>query len=142
MDASGSQPGTVLANMVHQATIDALAAGRVYERGATYLREGRVGPIRRRGRRLAAEVRGSAIYHVELWAKGTSLAYACTCPWAQEGFCKHCVAVALAWLAARPSPSDPHDDFDRDAFLDEVVARASADPVLRASLLERLARLS
>lgn len=149
----------VLANMVHQATIDALAGGRFYERGLAYLREGRVGPVHRRGRRLSAVVRGSDDYRVELWANGASLAFACNCPSAADGaFCKHCVAVALAWLARSAvgsstqevnvstatmdtTPTDIAAVDESVAFVNEVVARARRDPAVRAALIDRLAQL-
>lgn len=149
----------VLANMVHQATIDALAGGRFYERGVAYLREGRVGPVHRRGRRLSAVVRGGDDYRVELWANGASLAFACNCPSAADGaFCKHCVAVALAWLARSTAgsndqevivgaathgtaPTDTATVDERVAFVNEVVARARRDPAVRAALVDRLGQL-
>ena len=91
------------AHVLHQEAVRALADSRSYERGRHYFDDGRVAPPRRVGSRIEARVRGSTDYDVSIWVKGDGLAYTCTCPHCAEGaFCKHCVAVALAWLARHP----------------------------------------
>lgn len=49
---------------------------------------------------MSANVRGSLPYRVELWAEDEEMGYSCTCPFYRdtEAFCKHCVAVGLAFL--------------------------------------------
>jgi uncharacterized Zn finger protein len=90
------------AHVLHADVVRALADSRSYQRGLDYHREGRVSAPIRSGSRIEARVYGGASYAIALWVKGDGLAYSCTCPHAAEGaFCKHCVAVAVAWLEAR-----------------------------------------
>jgi uncharacterized Zn finger protein len=92
---------TPFAHVLHAEVVRALADSRSYERGLDYHRQGRVSAPVRSGSRIEARVSGGAPYAVALWVKGDGLAYSCTCPHALEGaFCKHCVAVAVAWLEA------------------------------------------
>jgi uncharacterized Zn finger protein len=72
------------------------------ERGADYTARGRVHGLAHDGDVVVAEVAGGRRYRVRLWAEDDQLAHACTCPVGEDGrFCKHCVAVGLAWIAAR-----------------------------------------
>ena len=89
------------AHVLHRASVLRLAGSPIFERGQRYFREGRVETIARDGARLIARVRGTERYDVALWVRGDALAYSCTCPFAAETFCKHCVATALAWLDQR-----------------------------------------
>ena len=51
---------------------------------------------------------GTVLYAVSIWVKGDGLGYTCSCPAGSEGdFCKHCVAVAVAWLEPRPTEPGP-----------------------------------
>lgn len=51
---------------------------------------------------------GQRTYIVELAAIGKSLEFDCTCPMGEQGdFCKHCVAVAIAFLTPPPKTSSP-----------------------------------
>lgn len=78
------------------------AGPAVFQRGESYFREGVVMRLRDEGDKVAARVRGTETYDTELWTEGDELEYYCTCPHAEEGnFCKHCVAVGLAFLAER-----------------------------------------
>lgn len=52
--------------------------------------------------KVSARVEGSDTYQVELWDDDGDLDYECSCPQGDDGnFCKHCVAVGLAWLAGK-----------------------------------------
>ena len=97
------------------------AAGPMgFERGLNYrdcVEELEIGPDE-----VDAIVVGSFEYDVTLSRERGVLAGRCSCPWGQEGnFCKHCVAVGLAVLAAwaavgpgaAPGPARP----DLDAWL-------------------------
>ena len=57
-----------------------LASPLVIERGAAYLRDGRVEPEESSGDRFKARVRGTMPYTVELWVEGGELGWSCTCP--------------------------------------------------------------
>lgn len=101
-----------------------LAGGRSFERGEEYAAAGAVGSLQWDESSIRAGVQGAERYRVRLELAGGSLAGSCTCPVGHDGlFCKHCVAVGLAWLARSP---------DR--------AEAAAAPT-RSELQERLAAL-
>ncbi|WP_374086237.1 SWIM zinc finger domain-containing protein [Methylomicrobium lacus] len=88
-----------------------LAGAAVFARGGMYYENGQVGPLRETGRKISARVEGSEIYHVELRDDGDYLAHDCSCPNAVDGFfCKHCVAVGLAWLAEHEDGSGQRPD--------------------------------
>ena len=90
---------TPFAHVLHAATIAKLANGAALERGRRYVEERRVQRLSCARSRLSAEVAGGAIYRVSIWVSGQRLGYICTCPQGAEGnFCKHCVAVAIAWV--------------------------------------------
>jgi uncharacterized Zn finger protein len=82
----------------------------------------------RQDRGLAATVKGGSEYRVTIRAKGDTLAYSCSCPvGAEGGFCKHSVAVVLAWMAevapeSIPAPQRVIEPPPR-AELDALVAR-------------------
>ena len=81
-----------------------------YIRGLAYFDEGRVS-WRDSDEGLQASVRGTRKYDVYLWIEDDELQYECNCPIRQdEDFCKHCVAVALAWLAAPGGEADSPSD--------------------------------
>src|SRR5947209_4061136 len=78
-----------------------LAGERYFARGEAYFEEGRVRGLTEYRGTLAARVIGTEDYSVKLWADGDDIGYACSCPLGDDGeFCKHCVAVGLAWLEA------------------------------------------
>jgi uncharacterized Zn finger protein len=91
---------TPFAHVLHAETIAKLARGHVLARGRAYVE--RVVDLVCRDARLTATVRGGEVYAVSIWVKGDGLGYACSCPAGTDGdFCKHCVAVALAWVGSR-----------------------------------------
>ena len=77
-----------------------LAGAGPYARGANYFDEGRVANLVSQRNRITAIVEGTHAYRVELRHTTRLLEGSCNCP-ASEGFefCKHCVAVALAFQA-------------------------------------------
>src|SRR6185312_11719450 len=97
------------------------AAGPMgFERGLNYrdcVEELEIGPDEG-----DAIVVGSFEYDVTLSRERGALAGQCSCPWGQEGnFCKHCVAVGLAvlaaWAAGGPSAATGPARPDLDAWL-------------------------
>lgn len=79
--------------------IRALATEKTFARGTAYFHEGAVGVIDEDGDTISATVTGTHPYHVELTNCDGELDYDCTCPVGEDGdFCKHAVALALAWL--------------------------------------------
>lgn len=88
------------ASILHRETLEKLAGGRALARGRDYFERGCVKALTRDGASLTGVVAGTSSYAVRLWVRDSSLAYSCTCPQGEEGeFCKHCVALSLAWLA-------------------------------------------
>jgi uncharacterized Zn finger protein len=80
--------------------IEKLARGETLARGRAYAKDGRVISLAREAGCLRGKVRGTGLYDVSIWSKGKRLGYVCDCPAGSEGdFCKHCVAVAVAWLS-------------------------------------------
>lgn len=78
-----------------------LAGERAFERGEAYFAAGAVRTLRRREGGVEARVQGTSSYRVRVTVEDGDLDYDCTCPVGQDGeFCKHCVAVGLAWHAA------------------------------------------
>lgn len=72
-----------------------LAGAGAFQRGQRYFNEGRVTAGKSDNDHICADVKGSATYAVELALREGKLLDACDCP--VDGFCKHAVAVALAW---------------------------------------------
>lgn len=109
----------MLSELITKTTLRDMAGSRVFQRGEDYFADGAVQRLRAAAEKISAVVDGSETYRVDLWVEGNELDYGCTCPHAAEGnFCKHCVAVGLAWLAehgkteksARSRKSKKRDD--------------------------------
>ena len=101
-----------------------LAGQRSFKRGEEYAATGAVGSLQWDESSIRAGVQGAERYRVRLELAGDSLTGFCTCPVGHDGlFCKHCVAVGLAWLARTPD-----------------LAEAAAAPT-RSELRDRLAAL-
>jgi uncharacterized Zn finger protein len=76
-----------------------LAGERFFARGQKYFDEGRVHGLTEYRGQVVAKVAGTEDYRIKLWAERGRLGYSCSCPVGDDGeFCKHCVAVALAWI--------------------------------------------
>lgn len=87
-------------SLITLAVLKNLAGVAAFQRGEEYFSAGAVERLRVAGEKITARVEGSEIYRVELSDDGGDLVGDCTCPRAADGyFCKHCVAVGLAWLA-------------------------------------------
>lgn len=97
---SSSAPPSPFANILHRDAIKRLATDRSYERGVAYFEQGRIRGLTRHEASIRASVRGSMDYVVQIWVREEGLAYRCTCPQGEDkAFCKHAVALGLAWLA-------------------------------------------
>ncbi len=129
-----------------------------FERGEDYCANGHVGSLVEHEGTISAKVRGTQMYRVKLWPKSGRLEYSCTCPVGRDGaFCKHCVAVGLAWLERgkvadtkerkRPKATLTTDDVrahleeqSKDALVDILMEHAVDDDRLRQRLLTKAAR--
>lgn len=141
--------------LIANAVLEDLAGTNAFQRGEKYFSAGAVERLRVSGDKITARVEGTETYHVELRDKGGELAYDCTCPRAADGyFCKHCVAVGLAWLAENSAASksgaasgkkkrrDPWRDIKeylttqpREALIDLLLDVSQRDDRLYQSLL-------
>ena len=90
----------MLDDLISRATLEEIAGSTAFQRGEAYFSGGAVGHLRVTDDKVSGKVEGTETYQVEICDDDGDLAYDCTCPRAAEGyFCKHCVAVGLAWLA-------------------------------------------
>jgi SWIM zinc finger len=77
--------------------LEAAAAPQIYERGVDYFRQGHLIKACKIENVLAGVLIGTGgDYKVRLWFEQLDLQGECTCPY--QGFCKHMVALAVAWL--------------------------------------------
>ena len=99
----GSRQRRTIENVLDKRAIRRLAGPGSLVRGEEYFARGRVRSLALDDGTITAKVRGRQEYRVRLWAKGTSVAYSCTCRLGSGGaFCKHCVAVAVTWVERNP----------------------------------------
>ena len=116
-----------------------LAGDRYFERGVDYFERGLVNSLAQYEERITAEVYGTETYQVQLWLEHDELISRCTCPLGVEGlFCKHCVAVGLAWIA-EPPPYRPAGEAPAKTgtTMDDVrayLARQERDTLVRMIL--------
>lgn len=88
-------------------SVSAITDARTLRRGGEYARSGQVGPISEKDGSIEAAVHGTHPYHTRLWYEDGNLRSSCTCPVGEDGlFCKHSVALALAWLGEGPAAED------------------------------------
>ncbi len=131
-----------------------LAGGRYFERGMDYRDRGLVRALAEHEGTVAAKVLGTHEYRVRLRADGDELLHSCDCPLGMDGeFCKHCVAVGLAWLAGdapenAPGTSVTMDDVrkylqeqDRNVLVRIILEQAMGDERLRERLVLRASRM-
>jgi hypothetical protein len=79
-----------------------IAGDAVFQRGEEYVRSGRVEILSDDRDGLRARVAGTEIYRATLRGRGGSFTGDCSCPaFADHGFCKHLVSVALFANAAQ-----------------------------------------
>ena len=152
-----------LGSLLDRDRVLALAGERFLERGQRYATEGRVRAIDKDDSAIAGTVSGTHDYEVRIWVEGDDLAYACDCPIGVDGpFCKHLVALAVAWLGEsadgsstkrpgpRPSRDRPRpmtmsdvraylDGQDHGTLVEMILAEADRDDRLRERLLLRTA---
>ena len=131
--ARDSRPTSELDDLLTSDVLLESAGERSYARGEEYFESGCVLSLAENLEVVSAQVQGTRTYQVRLWAEDGGLSSSCTCPWAEEGnFCKHCVAVGLAWLArdsaeARPEPATGKKPAKPKVTLDDVRAMLKAE---------------
>ncbi len=141
--------------LIRRETLRRLAGQRSFARGGEYARFGAVGALEWDDASVRARVQGTERYRVRLEASAGKLVGSCSCPVGRDGlFCKHCVAVGLAWLSrspelgagsAVPTGSELHSRLaalGSEALADLLVEHALDDERLHARLLALTARTS
>ncbi|MBI5198138.1 MAG: SWIM zinc finger family protein, partial [Nitrospirae bacterium] len=99
MSRSAPRTGSPLSGLLDRHALSRAAGARSFERGEDYFAGGQVGSLTEYRGTITAKVQGTRPYRVKLWAEDGEVRHSCTCPVGQDGdFCKHCVAVGLAWL--------------------------------------------
>jgi len=128
---------------ITERTLRTLAGERWFARGEAYHKEARLTDLEIHHDSISARVRGTDTYRVRLSCRNNRLTYNCTCPVGEDGnFCKHCVAVGLAWLS---QPADEQsqsksslqtflENMDQQQLVDLIVAEASSNRRLRDKL--------
>ena len=142
-----------------------MAGTRSFERGEDYFADGAVRGLAEHEGTLTATVDGSRRYRVKLWVDDDTVDYSCTCPVGGDGgFCKHCVAVGLAFLQSAADSLAPRSDCagrsrkskkptitmddvrahlaeqDKDVLVNMLMDQAMNDDRLRERLLMRTAK--
>ncbi len=85
-----------------------LAGPELFQQGEDYFAAGRVRQLHAGLDRVTARVNGTRPYRVKLWRGRGQLQFSCNCAAGREDtFCKHCVAVGLAWLAGPEGQPHP-----------------------------------
>lgn len=106
-----------------------LAGDKVFARGLQYHREGAVEKISVRDGAYCAQVIGSEAYRTRLrWNEG--LDGDCDCPAAEDGFCKHQVALGLAVLAGEGARAEARAVRPRGGESDEGMAVMDDDALV------------
>ena len=149
---------SALENALDRRTLRRMAGARSFERGEDYFAEGQVRALAEHEGILTARVLGTREYRVKLWVEEGDVEFSCTCPVGTDGaFCKHCVAVGLAWLEqgkeGKTSPGKPAkpsvtmDDVrvflagqEKDVLVGMLLEQAMEDDRLRQRLLMKAAR--
>lgn len=94
-----------LASLVTPVHLRRLAGQPSFGRGQGYFDRGAVISLEVWENGIKAVVQGTRRYRVWLWPDGGELQHDCSCPMGDQGyFCKHCVAVGLAWHARIEQP--------------------------------------
>ena len=100
-----------LSEILTDSLIRQMAGSRSYARGEGYYLEERVIHLGALNEKISATVAGTHDYRVRLWEAGDGLGYSCDCPIGRrDDFCKHCVVVALEWLAQNAAGGEPVSD--------------------------------
>jgi uncharacterized Zn finger protein len=92
------------ADLITHESLQEYAGTSIYQRGVAYWEDELVQNLGATATQITAQVYGTSLYNVKLWIKD-GLVSECNCMgFVEEDFCKHCVAVGLAWLAQTQSP--------------------------------------
>jgi uncharacterized Zn finger protein len=151
---------TPLLALISETSLLTLAGHKAFQLGRASFDQSAVHKLDVMPGAVRASVEGTATYRVVLRAEADELLFDCSCPRAADGyFCKHGVAVGLAWLASmgelsvepapggKPKRRDPWRDIeaylhaqDSRALVALLLEVAHRDDRLQRSLLLRAER--
>jgi len=125
---------------ISEAELLKVAGPRSFERGTGYVEA--VRGLKVAGAKVTASVRGTDDYIVVLTLpENGGVTGVCDCPHGREGFfCKHCVAVGLAFLRHAPDEDEPDNlvtwlaSLSHDELFDLVIDRVVEDADWRQQL--------
>lgn len=124
-----------------------MAGDAEFRKGENYHQAGAVRQVQIAGDRITAKVSGSRAYRVKLWRGRGQLQFSCNCDRGHEQeFCKHCVAVGLAWLAGPAGPAakpgvtreelrDHLRGLDKERLINLALEAMDYDDILRRRLM-------
>lgn len=124
-----------------------MAGDAEFRKGENYHQAGAVRQVQVAGDRITAKVSGSRAYRVKLWRGRGELQFSCNCDRGHEQeFCKHCVAVGLAWLAGPDGPAakpgvtrdelrDHLRGLDKERLINLALEAMDYDDILRRRLM-------
>jgi hypothetical protein len=147
-----ADPLAALRSVLTRPRLAALAGATTLRRGEDYAAEGRVDLIDATSDGLTGVVQGERRYRVWVGALGDQVLGHCDCPMGEDGrYCKHQVALALAWLDAQRhdtgrtrsvSMQEARDyllALDQATLVHMILSEADRDDVFRQRLLARTA---
>ncbi len=121
-----------------------LAGSKPFTQGETYFAEGRVHQLQASADRVTGRVQDARSYRVKLWKSRGEFQFSCGCPAGQDDFfCKHCVAVGLAWLKTpgggapvdAAEPPSPHAGRSADSAQTREKLASHLQTLARESLI-------
>lgn len=126
----------MLDDLISSAALERLAGPAAFERGKAYFSTDAVQRLRATEKQVTATVQGTHPYQVQLRSDDAAeLVCHCACPRAADGyFCKHGVALGLAWLAENSAPPDKKKSNPWQGI--EAYLGTQAQPTLIELLLE------
>jgi len=126
-----------------ESVIKTLAGEAAYQRGLAYYNEGRVKQLDINATHISAEVEGENRYHVTLNHTAKIFDGSCDCPASDNfDFCKHCVAVSLAYYYQTQTNLEMSDagsenvvnlylnTFTKPQLVEELAALIESDQVI------------
>ncbi len=130
-----------------------------FDRGEQYLALGLVQSITEYNGTITATVKGTRTYTVKLQFDDGEVEHSCTCPMGDEDiFCKHCVAVGLAWIEGGSKDKGEKgskaakaeitmkdvkshlEALEKDALVEMILQQAQDDDHLREKLFMQTAK--
>lgn len=127
----------LLSSILNVRALRRMAGAQSFGRGEAYAAGGQVSALAAHEETITATVRGTLEYRVKLWVENGGIEYSCSCPVGRDGeFCKHAVAVGLAWLDQQTPRKETQAKVKPAVTLDDVRAQlASLAPDALVKLL-------